>query len=163
MSSTDWDKELAKIDKQLQSISDDALSGPGAPPGPPSARGAGTGAGVPAKPAAEPKGGDGTRETSSFGVFARLVLAVALGVAMLFWPYSARCGIGLFGYLFATIVVIVSGGWSAIWTWRHRSAQGHVLSLLLILWGLILGAQEVLPRVGYAKPDAMHPAIWMCE
>ncbi|HEX6534088.1 MAG TPA: hypothetical protein VF041_05800 [Gemmatimonadaceae bacterium] len=160
MSSSDWDKELARIDKQLQSISDDALIGPGAPPGPPASPG---GAGH-TRPAAEPgKVGERTRETSSFGVFARLVLAVALGVAMLFWPYSARCGLGLFGYLFATIVVIVSGGWSAIWTWRHRSAQGHILSLLLILWGLILGAQEVLPRVGYAKPDAMHPAIWMCE
>jgi hypothetical protein len=155
MSSTNWDKELAKIDKQLESISDDALLGPGAPPPP-----AGGAAKVPAAP---PHAAEARRETSTFGVFARLVLAVALGVAMLFWPYSARCGAGLFGYLFATIVVIVSGGWSAIWTWRHRSAQGHVLSLLLILWGLVLGAQEVLPRVGYAKPDAMHPAIWMCE
>ena len=30
----------------------------------------------------------------------------------------------------------------------------HVLSLLLILWGGVLGAIEVLPRIGYAKPDA---------
>lgn len=148
MSSPDWDKELAKIDKHLESISDDALLAPGTPP---------------KTPAETERAKEVKRETSSFGVFARLVLAVALGVAMLFWPYSARCGLGLFGYLAATVVVIVAGGWSAIWTWRHRSAQGHVLSLLLILWGLLLGAQEVLPRVGYAKPDAMHPAIWMCE
>jgi hypothetical protein len=93
----------------------------------------------------------------------RLVLAVALGVAMLFWPYSSRCGVGLFGYLGASTMVIVAGVWTSVWTWRHRSVQGHVLSLLLILWGLILGGQEVLPRVGYAKPDVMHPAIWMCE
>lgn len=147
MSSQDWDKELAKIDKHLESISDDALLPPAAPQ-----KGA---AGTPA-PAAK-------RETSTFGVFARLILAVALGIGMLFWPYSARCGLGLFGYLGATLVVIVAGGWSAIWTWRHRSGQAHVLSLLLILWGFILGAQEILPRVGYAKPDAMHPAVWLCE
>jgi len=36
------------------------------------------------------------------------------------------------------------------------------LSLLLILWGLVLGSMEVLPRVGYAKPDLAHPATWAC-
>jgi hypothetical protein len=114
----------------------------------------GGGAAPPARP---------ERQTSTLGVMSRLVLAVALGVAMLFWPYSSRCGVGLFGYLGASTMVIVAGVWTSVWTWRHRSVQGHVLSLLLILWGLILGGQEVLPRVGYAKPDVMHPAIWMCE
>jgi len=26
----------------------------------------------------------------------------------------------------------------------------------------VLGAIEVLPRVGYAKPTPVHPAYWMC-
>ena len=147
MSRSDWDKEMAKIDKQLESISDEALL--------PSA---------PAKtPAEKAKVVDKQRATSTFGVFARLVLAVALGVGMLFWPYSARCGIGLFAYLGATAMVITAGVWTSIWTWRHRSGQAHVLSLLLIVWGIVLAAVEVLPRVGYAKPDAAHPAVWMCE
>ena len=159
MPPTDWDKELAKIDKQLASISDDALLGKTSPPVP---------AGSTPAAAAAPAKARGTapaepRRTSALGVMARLVLAIALGIAMLFWPYSTRCGVGLFGYLFSSAMVIVAGGWTAIWTWRHRSAQAHVLSLLLILWGIVLGAQEVLPRVGYAKPDALHPAIWMCE
>jgi len=147
MSSTNWDKELAKIDKQLESISDDALL-----------------SSAPAKtPEQKAKVKEEQRTTSTLGVMARLVLAVALGVAMLFWPYATRCGVGLFAYLGASIMVIVAGGWTAIWTWRHRSAQAHVLSLLLIVWGIVLGAQQVLPRVGYAKPDAAHPPIWMCE
>ena len=55
-------------------------------------------------------------------------------------------------------VVIGAGVWTSIWTWRHRSSRGHILSLLLILWGGVLGAIEILPRVGYAKPDPYAPA-----
>jgi hypothetical protein len=147
MSPTNWDKEMAKIDKQLESISDEALL--------PSAR---------AKtPAEKAKIVEKQRTTSTFGVFARLVLAVALGIGILFWPYPARCGPGLFAYLGATAMVITAGVWTSVWTWRHRSGQAHVLSLLLIVWGIVLAAVEVLPRVGYAKPDAAHPAVWMCE
>jgi membrane protein YdbS with pleckstrin-like domain len=147
MSPSNWDKEMAKIDKHLESISDETLL--------PSAR---------AKtPAEKSKIVEKQRTTSTFGVFVRLVLAVALGVGMLFWPYSARCGVGLFAYLGATAMVITAGVWTSVWTWRHRSGQAHVLSLLLIVWGIVLAAQEVLPRVGYAKPDAAHPAVWMCE
>ena len=58
-------------------------------------------------------------------------------------------------------VVAASGLWSAVWTWRHRSARGHTLSLLLILWGLVLGAMEVLPRIGYAKTES--PVTWGCR
>ena len=147
MAGTDWDKEMKKIDKQLESISDDALvSTPGAK-----------------APVEKAKVADVQRTTTTFGVFARLMLAVLLGVGMLFWPYSARCGPGLFAFLFASGMVAVAGGWSAIWTWRHRSAQGHVLSLLLIVWGLVLAGLEILPRTGYATPTAQHPAAWMCS
>jgi hypothetical protein len=103
------------------------------------------------------------RSTSTLGVMARLVLAVVLGGAMLFWPYSARCGAGLFGYLGAVGVVVAAGIWTSVWTWRHRSARAHVLSLLIIVWGGVLGAMEVLPRIGYAAPTPAHPAEWMCK
>jgi len=146
----DWDKEMAKIDKQLESVSDKALTGKGDT--------AGTRAQLPAGPLPkEPK------KTSTLGVFTRLVLAVALGIAMVFWPYSIRCGVGLFGYLFASAVVVVAGVWTSVWTWRHRAAQGHILSLLLVAWGLILAAEAILPRTGYARTDSAHPAVWMCQ
>ena len=147
MAGTDWDKEMKKIDKQIESISDDTLI---------STSGAKT-------PAEKAKVAEVQRTTTTFGVFARVMLAVALGLGMLFWPYSARCGPGLFAFLFASGMVVVGGVWSAVWTWRHRSAQAHVLSLLLIVWGLVLAGLEILPRTGYATPTAQHPATWMCS
>src|SRR5688500_4133071 len=145
MSTKDWDSELKKIDRMLEGASDEAL--------------------LPAKtaptPAAKAEAVAKQAGTSTLGVMARLVLAVALGVGMLFWPYDARCGVGLAGYLAAVGVVMGAGVWTSIWTWRHRSSRGHVLSLLLILWGGILGAIEILPRSGYSKPDPAR-AGWSC-
>ena len=146
MGASDWDKELAKIDKQLESVSDREL----APPAP-----------APGRPArAEPTR---AKTASTLGVFALILVAFALAVALVFWPYPKRCGNDLVVYLIAVAVVAVAGWWSAFWTWRHRVAKAHVLALLLILWGLVLGAVEVLPRVGYARPDIDHPTMWMCE
>jgi hypothetical protein len=152
MPERDWAKEMKKIDRQLESISDEALF--------PAKTGAAQG---PKAAAARAENLEKQRTTSTLGVFLRLLLSVALGVGIYFWPYDARCGFGLFGYLAAVGVVTASGIWSAVWTWRHRSARGHTLSLLLILWGATLGAMEILPRVGYAKTDALHPATWTCK
>ena len=146
MPERDWNKELAKIDRQLESVSDEALL---------PTRGAPTPAAREARVAEQ-------RATSTVGVMLRLLLAVALGVGMLFWPYAARCGVGLFGYLAATAAVVGGGIWSSVWAWRHRAGRAHTLSLLLVVWGLVLAAIEVLPRVGYAKPTEAHPAIWSC-
>ncbi|HEX4468037.1 MAG TPA: hypothetical protein VH080_00785 [Gemmatimonadaceae bacterium] len=152
MAERDWAKEMKKIDRQLESISDEALFPTKTAPG----KG-------PKAAATRAENLEKQRTTSSLGVFLRLLLSVALGVGIYFWPYDARCGFGLFGYLAAIGVVTASGIWSAVWTWRHRSARGHTLSLLLILWGATLGAMEILPRIGYAKTDALHPATWTCK
>jgi hypothetical protein len=66
------------------------------------------------------------------------------------------------GYLLAVAVVTIGGVWSSRWTWRHRTARAHVLSLLLIVWGIVLAAIEVLPRIGYAREDAARPLGWGC-
>lgn len=99
----------------------------------------------------------------TWGVVLRLSLASALAFGMLLWPYAARCGVGLMSYLGAVAVLIISGVWSAIWTFRHQAPSAHVLSLVLICWGLVLGALEVLPRIGYAKPTPAHPSYWACR
>jgi hypothetical protein len=163
---TDWDKELAKIDKQLASMSDADLLGEQARPALPAGKVA-----PPARPsskAAAPAAADdssdgGTSGFAKFMLYARVVLAASLGIGMMFWPYDAKCGSGMVLYLGAVAAVVVSGAWSAIWSWRHRAARLHVLSLLLILWGLVLGSIDILPRIGYAKADLAHPASWVCK
>jgi hypothetical protein len=153
----DWEKELAKIDKQLASLPDEALM-PAAPEK--QAKGAGAPrSGRGAAPAASPE----PRQTSSFGVFARLTLALAVGVAMAFWPYPSRCGFGLIGYLGAVGVMTAGGVWASIWTWRHRANRAHLVSLAITVWGVLLGSLEILPRIGYAYPTDKHPAAWSCS
>jgi hypothetical protein len=154
VSEKDWARELAKIDKQLESISDDALL-----PAKPVPAGAPPAAKVQAKAEAAAV----QSRTTTLGVMARLVLAIALGIGVMFWPYEARCGLGLAAYLGAVAVVAVGGVWSAVWSWRHRAGRAHVLSLLLVLWGLILAGMDVLPRVGYAKVASGEAAVWRCS
>ena len=144
---TDWDAELKKIDKQLESMSDSALIPAPAKGAPPTAK---------AAVVAE------RESTRTWPALLRLALATALAVGILFWPYPSRCGIGLAGYLIAVAAVTVGGLWSSVWTWRHRTARAHVLSLLLVMWGLMLGAIEVLPHSGYSRADAKRPTGWSC-
>ena len=144
---SDWDKELKKIDRQLESMSDSALI-----PAPPKG----------ASPTARAEVAAERATTRTWGAFLRLGLATALGIGILFWSYPKQCGVGLGGYLVAVSAVAVGGLWSGVWTWRHHTARAHVLSLLLVVWGLLLGAMEVLPRIGYAKPDATRPVGWSC-
>jgi hypothetical protein len=144
---TDWDAELKKIDKQLESISDSALIPAPAKNAPPAAT---------AKVAAE------RSTTRTWPALLRLTLASAAAVGILFWPYSTRCGGGLAGYLAAIVGVTIAGLWSSVWTWRHRTARAHVLSLLLVLYGIVLGAMEILPHSGYARKDAARPEGFMC-
>ena len=146
MSDRDWDAEMRKIDQQISSIPSQSAA---------PVRAHAQSAGI-APPAAR-------AETSTFGVMARLGLACVLGVAIVFWPYGARCGFGVAGYLGAVATLIVAGVWSSIWTWKHRAAKAHAVSLLLLTWGIVLAAADVLPRVGYAKPTANHPANWTCS
>ncbi len=113
MTDRNWDAELKKIDRQLESVSDEAM--------------------FPAKtakgPQAQAQAVGAQQSTSTWGVFLRLSLTVALGVGMVFWPYSARCGLGLAGYLGAVSALVVSGIWSSVWTFRHRAAKAHTLHM----------------------------------
>ncbi len=161
MTDRDWDAELRKIDQEMAK----AASRPAPAAAPPQAAAPSAPMSAPMSlpsgaPMAAPLGA--APATTSFGVYARLTLAVALGVAIIFWPYVARCGVGLAAYLGAVAAVVVSGAWSAVWTFRHRAGRAHFLSLLLVLWGLVLAGLDVLPRIGYAKPTTEHPATWSC-
>jgi hypothetical protein len=85
------------------------------------------------------------------GVWARVMLGFLLGVALTQWPYAHACEKPLILYLVAVTTVMVAGLWGAHASWRSRMGLAHIIALGTILWGLTLSAQEVLPRVGYAK------------
>lgn len=166
---TDWDKELAKIDKQLASISDEQLMA-SAQQAPAAAKGAASA--TKALPAAGRAATAASASSSSalatgagrpWVAWLKVTVAVTAAAGLMFWPWPARCGLPLIGFTAATGGVAVLGLWSAIGTWRHRLGLAHVASLLVTMWGLGLGAREVLPRVGYAIPTIDRPAVWSCD
>jgi hypothetical protein len=161
---TDWDKELAKIDQQLASISDEELmkGAQTAATAKPAAGGAARA--LPSPRAAAP----GTITASAAAgrpwvAWGKLLVAVAAAAGLMVWPWPARCGAPLLGFTAATGGVALLGLWSAVGTWRHRLGLAHVVALLVTAWGVTLGAREVLPRVGYAIPSAARPAQWQCD
>ena len=139
----EWDQEMAQVDRLLQKLPTYAASKP-AHGGTPTPRS--TVAGM------RPAGG------SNLGAWMRVMLGLALAVGMAVWPYSHVCGEKLFFYLGGVGTLTVAGVWSAIASWERRLAVAHFLSLTILVWGLVLAAGVVLPRVGYAKSDA----IWFC-
>jgi hypothetical protein len=160
---SDWDKELAKIDKQLASISDEELLKTAQPTAP-----AKTATTAKALPAARTTAGP-AMATPSVGAgkpwvaWAKVLVAVGAAAGLMYWPWPARCGAPLLGFTAATGGVALLGIWSAVGTWRHRLGWAHLASLLVTVWGLGLGAREVLPRVGYAIPSLERAAQWSCD
>ncbi len=92
------------------------------------------------------------------GTWGRISLGVLVAVAMLQWPYDHSCGLDLGFYLTAVAMVLVTAGWASASSWKNRMPVAHSVSQILLLWGFVLGAGQVLPRVGYAK----DLATWLC-
>jgi hypothetical protein len=164
MSDRNWEAELAKIDKQLASISDDQLMATAAPA---PVKGATAQRALPAgKPSAAASAPVASMASGLSGrpwvSWLKVLLAVGAAAGLMFWPWPAQCGPKLMGFTAATGGVALLGLWSALGTWRHRLGLAHVASLLVTVWGLLLGAREVLPRVGYAVPTAERRAGWTC-
>ena len=139
----DWDKELAAIDKVMAK----------APAQLPAQGGGGTPAGRPAAPV------NVVGRKAVFFTWLRVLLAVLVAAAMTQWPYSHACGVNLFIYLGAVGGVIAAGLWSGITSWQRRLGLAHTIALLVTLWGLVLAAAQILPRIGYAR----HIAQWWCS
>lgn len=92
-------------------------------------------------------------------LWGRVLLGVSLGVLMGEWPYAHSCGWPLLGYGAAIATLLITGAWIALVAWKQRNAPAHILALVLFYWGLVLAAEQVLPRVGYAWTDAS----WQCS
>src|SRR5918994_5187344 len=92
-------------------------------------------------------------------VWARVGLGLVLGVMMGGWPYLKACGLPLAGYLGAVVAVMLAGSWAAISAWKNRAALAHIVSLLILFYGTVLAAAELLPRSGYS----VDRATWGCQ
>ena len=154
MSDRNWEAELAKIDKQLASVSDEALLAESKAAAPAKTAGRTVAAPMVAAPARSGAG--------AWRGWVKVAIAVGAAAGLMFWPWPASCGGPLIGFTAATGAVALLGVWSAVGTWRHRLGLAHVASLLVVVWGLALGAREILPRAGYAIPTAERSAGWSC-
>jgi hypothetical protein len=163
MPDRDWEKELAEIDRKLTSAPTESEVAPAARapaktrPAPVAATARDVGPGTPTAVV-------GRRHwKATVGLLVRLVITAVLLAGVVIWPYETRCGPWLVGYLATIGVAALSAVWTAVASWRHRGALIHVLSLGMLVAAGVYGAIEVLPRVGYAMPDAAHPAMWACR
>lgn len=84
--------------------------------------------------------------------------SVGVGAALTQWPYASACGWSLGFYLSAVVIQMVVSGWGALATWRGANPYAHVVSLIALFWGIVLAAEQILPRVGYAATEA----VWRC-
>jgi hypothetical protein len=105
---------------------------------------------------ARPKADSGRYD--SLALWGRIALGGALGGVITQWPYPRACGWPLIGYLGAVATVMLAGGWIAVTSWKQRDPIVHLLSLILVFWGIVLAAEQVLPRIGYAAVGAG----WRC-
>ena len=142
----DWDKELAEVDRllnQLPSHREEQVAAQQAKR---------------AQPAARPAAGAPDAGGGRIGTWARVGLGLLLGIGMPLWPYDHACGVKLFLYFGGVLVVVAAGVWSSLSSWKRRMGTAHVLSQLLVIWGLVLTAAVILPRTHFAKV----PATWFC-
>ena len=77
-----------------------------------------------------------------------VALAVVQSIAMPYWPYRIDSSWSLGFYLTAVVILIVTGIWGAKLTWDARLARSHSISIVTIIWGLVLVAGVVLPKMG---------------
>ncbi len=101
----------------------------------------------------------GASESGRLATWARITMGGLVAGAMTQWPYAHACGFQLGLYLAAVGMVIVAGAWGSSFAWKNRLVIGHILSQAILVWGFVLGAGQVLPRVGYA----MEQATWGCS
>jgi hypothetical protein len=101
---------------------------------------------------------EGPTRGDLIGLWCRLLLGLVLAVAMTQWPYPRGCGVPLLGYFGAVATLMLAGTWVAVCSWRLRVGVAHMLALLLLLAGIGLAAERVLPRIGYAA----ERATWSC-
>jgi hypothetical protein len=149
----DWDKEMADVDRLLKKLplADPTLGRRSG--GEPTVR----------KPAVAAgsgwSGGGAPSARERIGTWAKVALGVLVGIGIApgVWPYSHGCGLRLIFYLLGVTTVIAAGLWASMSSWKRRLGFAHVVSQVLIVWGILLMTREILPRVG-----AGAATLWLC-
>jgi hypothetical protein len=146
----DWDRELAEVDRLLNQL----------PTHQAEQAAAAAAKRTPTAPSAAASAAATSKASSRawLGTWARVGLGLLIGIGMTQWPYTHGCGSRLFIYLGGVFTVVVAGVWSGLSSWKRQFGLAHILSQGLVIWGLVLAAREVLPRIGYAK----EAATWFC-
>lgn len=149
--------EVDSLLKRLPGADPSLRSDPDAPP-PPAVTG-NTG-GMPRQQRPVPRRGPppGPTRGDKIVTWSALGGGIVLGLALTQWPYASACGFPLLGYLAAVLTVFIVAGWVFIATWFFRMGFAHLVALILGFWGIVLAAEQVLPRIGYAEKEA----TWMC-
>jgi hypothetical protein len=146
-------REVERLLKKLPGADPTLRGDPEAPPRSP-------GASSGPRPAVPPFRKDaGPTPGQRAGLWALALGAGALGTALTQWPYATDCGWALYGYLGAVLAVLITAGWAAITAWRQRNAAAHILALVGGYFGIVLAAEQILPRVGYAA----ETLTWRCR
>lgn len=146
MSHIDWNVELRKIEREYDGLP--AMPSPAV---------------IKARREREQREKEAVEaRVTQLSALARLVLVVALTAALPWWPYATRCGAGVAALLGAYAMVAVGGLWVAAYSWRHRLAASHALSLAVLIGGLALVASQVLPRMGMATFTGVEASGWSC-
>lgn len=140
-------KQLPGADPGLRSDPDQPAPRP-QPPRPPAGP----------RPPVRPRRATGPTPLGPRGTWALVASAVMLGGALTQWPYASECGFSLYAYLATVLVLMITAGWAAIAAWGIRSPAAHVLSIVVGFWGIVLAAEQILPRVGYAAEQRW----WSC-
>jgi hypothetical protein len=145
-----WDKELADIDRVIgkQGTPPPGSASPALPP-------AGTASPTPrVATVVEPAIARRSVALTWFWVG----LAVLLSAALPLWPYGKTCGLQLFFYLGAAALAFLAGATGAVHSWRNRRGLAHLIALIVVVFAGVMGAREVLPRIGYA----VQAETWLC-
>lgn len=98
-------------------------------------------------------------EYETAALWGRVLLGSSLAFMMGDWPYANSCGWPLLGYAIAVATLLVTGGWIALTAWKQRNGRVLILAFILFYWGLILAAEMLLPRIGYASMSQ----YWGCR
>jgi hypothetical protein len=149
-----WDAEMQAIDKQLASISDEQLR----------ARPAAVAAAQQtATPRAAVLPSNAATGGGAWRAYVQAAIAAAGVAGLVLWPYTRSCGPLGIAFVGSAGVVGLLGLWASVGAWRRRSAVAHLIALAALIGAGALAALEILPKVGYAIPTAVHGATWQCD